>query len=92
LLDFNTDILKVILDILESKKDISYSSGFEKEYSIGFDLRDFYHPKKTLKSNDTLKSYPQVFDTKFGFLSDLSILDLIFNLGPEAYTYLIGKY
>ena len=28
--------------------------------------------------------YPQVFDTRFGFLPNLSAIDLLFSLGPEA--------
>jgi len=35
-----------------------------------------------------LHPYPQVFEDRFGFVSNLSVLDLIFNLGPEAHTYL----
>ncbi len=31
-----------------------------------------------------LSSYIQVFDERHGFLSNLSVLDLVFNLGPEA--------
>jgi hypothetical protein len=30
----------------------------------------------------------QVFDNKHGFIPNLSVLDLIFNLGPESYDYL----
>ena len=33
-------------------------------------------------------AYAQVFDSKYGFLNNLSTLDLLFNLGPEAKTYL----
>ena len=33
-------------------------------------------------------SYYQVFSQKHGFLSNLSIIDLIFNLGPEALIYI----
>ena len=34
------------------------------------------------------KKYYQVFDTKYPFQPNLSILDLIFNMGPEAMDYL----
>lgn len=39
--------------------------------------------------NASLPPYYQVFRAKNGFLSDLSILDLLFNLGPEAACYLL---
>ena len=42
--------------------------------------------KKEVKSE--FKEYVQVFGNKFGFLPNLSILDLLFNLGPETKTYL----
>ena len=32
--------------------------------------------------------YTQVFQNKYGFLTDLSVLDLLFNLGPESLMYL----
>jgi hypothetical protein len=32
--------------------------------------------------------YIQVFEEKLGFIPDLSIIDLLFNLGPEAHDYL----
>jgi len=40
------------------------------------------------KADILLNRYPQVFETKHGFISNLSILDLLFNLGPESSTYL----
>jgi hypothetical protein len=33
--------------------------------------------------------YPQVFDTKIDFEENLSILDVLFNLGPETQDYLL---
>jgi hypothetical protein len=36
-----------------------------------------------------VKSYPQVFDDRHGFRPQVSALDLIFNLGPEAVDYLV---
>lgn len=55
------------------------------------DLRMIIHPKKKLELVDPLfnpKPYYQVFDRKFGFQPNLSILDLLFNMGPEAILYL----
>ncbi|MFM7638568.1 MAG: WbqC family protein [Bacteroidota bacterium] len=46
-------------------------------------LTPYYQEYQTL----TLPNYPQVFDTKFGFRSPLSAIDLLFNLGPLAPEY-----
>jgi hypothetical protein len=35
-----------------------------------------------------MKKYDQVFMEKHGFISNLSILDILFNLGPESTDYL----
>lgn len=55
------------------------------------DLRQILQPKATLDSGITkniIKPYYQVFDRKFGFIPNLSILDLLFNMGPESILYL----
>ena len=49
-------------------------------------LNSLISSKKEVKSE--FKEYVQVFGNKFGFLPNLSILDLLFNLGPETKTYL----
>jgi hypothetical protein len=36
--------------------------------------------------------YTQVFSEKFGFVSDLSILDLLFNEGSSAYSVLMNCF
>lgn len=43
---------------------------------------------KTPMLNNTV--YPQVFDSMLDFEENLSVLDLIFNLGPEATDYLVS--
>ena len=43
------------------------------DFTFHFSLFTFHFPP-----------YPQVFDTRFGFLPNLSAIDLLFNLGPEA--------
>lgn len=55
------------------------------------DLREAIHPKRPnsiLKDMELEKPYFQVFSRKHGFQSDLSIMDLLFNEGPESILYL----
>jgi len=51
------------------------------------DLRETIHPKKGT-ANANLKPYYQVFENKFGFQANLSIIDLLFNMGNEAVIFL----
>ena len=55
------------------------------------DFRERIHPKKDFAQTDTdyiVRSYYQVFDMKLGFLPNLSIVDLLFNMGNEAVLWL----
>ena len=62
------------------------------EYKIsslkGFDkyIDKLIDPK--IKSKNKFETYPQVFSSKYGFIPNLSILDIIFNLGPNSSNYL----
>lgn len=56
------------------------------------DYRNVIHPKKQnsiLKDLDMEKPYFQVFAGKYGFQSDLSVMDLLFNEGPQSLLYLV---
>ena len=44
--------------------------------------------KETQQNIIQIKPYPQVFDVKFGFRSEVSAIDLLFNQGPIAKEYL----
>ena len=92
LVDYNLLIINTILNILEIEKKIELTSDFEKKPIDKIDLRNKIHPKKDSEFLSFLKSYPQVFDQKFGFQKDLSCIDILFNIGSEAYSYLIDKY
>ena len=50
------------------------------------DFREMIHPKKddSLDVEFSPKPYYQVFETRHGFLPNLSIIDLLFNMGPES--------
>ena len=55
------------------------------------DYRESIHPKRPdtiLKDLGLEKPYFQVFARKYGFISNLSIMDLVFNEGPDSISYL----
>lgn len=92
LIDFNTEILFYVLNKFGLKHiDISFSEEYQKNDTIQNDYRGFFHPKKKLQ---TLKFplYHQVFEYKYGFLPNLSVLDLLFNIGPQAKDYIEEVY
>ena len=81
LFDFN---LKLI-EALRNEINGSLTYALNKEYvpksnDDPKDMRDVIVPKEF---HDTPR-YPQVFEEKHGFLSNLSILDMLFCVGPEV--------
>jgi hypothetical protein len=86
LLDLNMELIESILDILKIETRISYTTVFESISDNASDFRYKITPKK--KSPFTAKEYIQVFNNNEGFVPDMSIIDLIFNMGPEAINYL----
>lgn len=85
LIDFNTRILEQILLILRIELIIGFTWEYEKESDN--DQRDLLVSKYREVS---FPVYFQPFSPKHGFLSNLSIIDLLFNKGPEAREYLEG--
>lgn len=94
LFDFNESIRLKICDLLDIPGKVQYSAEYLKKDLLPEDYQDFreiIHPKKNPAEVDpdfVPKPYYQVFDRKFGFQPNLSILDLLFNLGPESILYL----
>ncbi len=85
LFDYNLQFLKTICNCLEINPDITFSSDFYKQYSN--DFRYIIHPKKDAIAFDATfqpQKYNQVFTEKHGFIPNLSIMDLLFNEGPNA--------
>ncbi len=86
LFDLNLEILQTILNEMQIERKINLSEKFVPEYPDN-DFRYIIHPKKDLSTN--LKEYTQVFSEKYGFVPNLSILDLLFNEGPNTENFLI---
>ena len=87
LFDFNTEMQQMILGLLGLEADIHFTGNYETKLPEGIeDLRDTISPKKDTPYNSA--PYYQVFELKFGFLSNMSIIDLLFNMGNEAVLFL----
>lgn len=58
------------------------------------DLRECIHPKHPWEADKefTPKDYYQVFKDKHGFIANMSIVDLLFNMGPESILTLHESY
>ncbi len=84
----NHEILNYFLNILNINKEIKTTHEFISTYESGNinDLR--YITSTKFLPPVEFPAYNQVFENKFNFIPNLSVLDLIFNLGPEAELYL----
>ena len=88
--DFNEELRQLICGFLGIETPCRHTSEYVKEPpSNTTDLRETIDPKRPT-SYET-PAYYQVFSEKRGFTPNLSIIDLLFNLGNEARLYLI-KY
>ncbi|MGB0838271.1 MAG: WbqC family protein [Flavobacteriaceae bacterium] len=82
--DFQKRAHLFVMQALDESFD--YEESSEYQISASEDFRSLVNAKKTIEYD--FKAYTQVFDDKHGFTENLSILDLIFNLGPAATRYL----
>lgn len=91
LFDLNTSLTVKLMELLGIRCEISFTTGYVREYPPDFlDLRDCIHPKKTVPDifRNRYKPYYQVFSERFGYIPGLSAMDLLFNEGPDAISYL----
>jgi hypothetical protein len=85
LVELNTGIMRSILELLKIKKEFSFSTEYIGKPAEE-DLRDILAKRNVMGTN--FPRYMQVFENKAGFLSNLSIADLLFNQGPQSAAYL----
>ncbi len=84
LFDFNEEALILLMHLLKIRKGFSSTSLYEK---YGEDFMDFRNARPS-QEQVVFPRYYQVFEDRHGFISNLSIIDAIFNLGPLAKEYL----
>jgi len=85
LLEYDIALTKHFCNLFDISTAMSLSSDYLK--GVGIDYREELSPKKPPIIHN-FPEYTQVFDVKHGFIPNLSILDLLFNLGPESGDYL----
>jgi len=89
LFDFNQEIQLRIFELLNMNIEIQLTTEYNKCLNEKIlDLRESIHPKKETKLVNC-NPYYQVFDQRYGFQPNLSIIDLLFNMGNESVFSLI---
>ena len=86
LYEFNLKLLKLVLSKLDFDISLEETEGFQKSYDIP-DYRARFSSK--VATRHEFPRYIQVFEERIGFISNLSILDLLFNEGPASKSYLL---
>jgi len=87
LIDWNEMLRQLVCRLVGIGTAVSYSTEYREDLPPHWtDLREAIHPKKT--SAYEASPYYQVFAGKQGFLPNLSIIDLLFNMGNESRLYL----
>lgn len=86
LFDYNQELLSLLLKLTKIKTEITYTDEYKAEYPNLQDFRFSIHPKRETEMQQ--KPYFQVFEDRQGFKKNLSIVDLLFNQGPQTINYL----
>ena len=88
LLDFNLELQNVVCKLFDMQPVIKLTEHFVNagEAAEYDDYRNVIVPGGTYRSDESfrVRDYYQVFQNKLGFQANLSIVDLLFNMGPEG--------
>lgn len=107
LVDLNEGILRAVMEAMGMERAMERTRDYEAVYTDGVDARETIHPKPGRRRGGgdrgdggdgqggvggyTARPYHQTFADRFAFVPNLSVLDLIFNVGPEAAEWLRGE-
>lgn len=86
LVDFNDALRQTVLSLLSLDKNITPSNEYVTPTPEMTDLRSIISPKQSLEADTAFRPTPyyQVFKERTGFIPNLCIADLLFNMGPES--------
>ncbi len=85
---FNHSLFESLLSEIKLPVTIEFTKEFHKNPEEKHDLRHVLTPKRKNPLIKNWRSYYQVFDERHGFIPNLSVIDLLFHLGPDAANYL----
>jgi len=94
LFDLNKQLMEYFLGMLGIPAVINCTEVYGAVPEGTRDLRDAIHPKREnciLEDMGIKKPYYQVFSGKYGFKYGMSIMDLLFNEGPDSISYLKSR-
>lgn len=86
IMDFNFRCLEVIFECLQLPFEYETTQHYDKHPKHIIDARPLVNSRKEIEQD--FQPYAQVFDEKHNFLNNLSVLDLLFNEGPNTALYL----
>ena len=83
LFDFNEALRQLICGLIDLQPQVHYTDSYQPV--VNHDFRESIRPRRP-EPDVAFHPVPyyQVFQEKFGFLPNLSIVDLLFNMGPES--------
>lgn len=88
LIDLCFPLIQEVLSILQIQVEPKLTDEFlfPGEHQGIIDLRSLIQPKNSVQTDIDFKivQYSQVFQEQNGFIPNLSIIDLLFNMGPES--------
>lgn len=88
LFDFNEALRQLICELIDINPTVSYTTEYRTAFETNeADFREIIHPKREIETADpsfVAVPYYQVFEARHGFTPNLSIIDLLFNMGPES--------
>ena len=87
LLDLNFESFAILTKCLRMKLEYETTTEYFHEIDTNT-IKDFRFLVDGKKDSSSFETYTQVFDDKYGFINNLSILDLLFNEGKYVVDYL----